>query len=98
MGSGRVTGKLREGSDDVTEEDDFTLVALVWVLVVHYLDHFAKLLVALQLLTLEVKIVTQLSKANRTEGERLLVCLVQLRGAVHDTLVLLTMPHREDVA
>ena len=65
---------------------------------IHNLHDLPHLLIPRQLLTLKVKIVAQLAEADGTEGEGLLVSLVQLRRAVHETLIVLAMPHREDMA
>lgn len=89
---------LGESGDDVAEESDLPLVALIRVLVVHYFYDFSHLLVALELGSLEVKIVAQLSKAHWAESEGLLVGLVQLRGTIHEALVRLAVTHREDMA
>lgn len=65
---------------------------------VHNLDDFSKFFVSRQLLSFKVEIVAQFPEAQGAEGERLLVSLVELRRAVHEALVMLTVANGQHVA
>lgn len=93
-----LAGHLRERVDYVAEEVNLSGIALIGILVVHYLYHFTQLLVAGELSPLEVEVEAQLAEADRAEVERLLVGFVELRRAIHQALVRLAVAHREYMA
>ena len=70
---------LLESTDQRGKQSDLSFIALIRVLVIHYLDNLPKILVSLQFLPLKVEIVAEFAKAHWAESEWLLVGLIQLR-------------------
>ena len=79
---------------DAAKQLNFSFEAVVLVAVTHVAQDFLQTLVALALLAFELQVEAKFAEADGAEGERLLVCFGELRGAVHETLIGLTVSHR----
>ena len=94
---GKVTTsriQIGESLDAAIKQLDFPFKVLLAVVMVHQLKDISELYKQCQLLSIEAEIGAHLAHTHRTQGERLLICLLQLRRAIHQALIRLAVADR----